>query len=52
MCSGRRPSIEAALRRNPDCGFGIYFVKHGLEFLILIYVCIKSDVTNLETIII
>ena len=30
----------------------IFFVKHILEFLILIYVLIKSDVTTLETIII
>ena len=40
------------LRRKPDCGFDIFFVKHVLKFLILIYVCIKSDVTTLETIVI
>ena len=27
-----------------DCGIDMKFVKHVLEFLILIYVCIKSDV--------
>ena len=31
-----------------DCGFDIYFVKHVLELLILIYVRIKSDVITLE----
>ena len=30
--------------RKPDCGFDLYFVKHVLEFLILIYVLYKSDV--------
>ena len=40
------------MRRKPICDFDIYiyFEKHVLEFLILIYVCIKSDVTTLETI--
>ena len=32
------------MRRNPDCGFDLYFVKHVLEFLILIYVLYKSGV--------
>ena len=40
------------LRRKPDCGFDIYFVKHVLEFLILIYVRIKSDAITLETMVI
>ena len=40
------------LRRKPDCGFDMYFVKHVLEFLILIYVRIKSDVITLETMVI
>ena len=30
--------------RKPDCGFDLYFVKHVLEFLILIYVLYKSGV--------
>ena len=51
-CLGRRCSLEAALRRKPDCGFDLYFVKHVLEFLILIYVRIKSEVITLETIVI
>ena len=29
------------MRRKPDCGFDLYFVKHVLEFLILIYVVIR-----------
>ena len=32
------------MRRKPDCDFDLYFVKHVLEFLILIYVLYKSDV--------
>ena len=32
------------MRRKPDCGFNLYFVKHVLEFLILIYVLYKSGV--------
>ena len=36
------------MRRKPYCGFGLYFVKHVLEFLILIYVLYKSGV-NLNT---
>ena len=32
------------MRRKPDCGFDLYFVKHVLEFLILIYVLCKSGV--------
>ena len=32
------------LRRKPDCGFDLYFIKHVLECLILIYVLYKSDV--------
>ena len=32
------------MRRMPDCGFDLYFVKHVLEFLILIYVLYKSGV--------
>ena len=32
------------MRRNPDYGFDLYFVKHVLEFLILIYVLYKSGV--------
>ena len=32
------------MRRKPNCGFDLYFVKHVLEFLILIYVLYKSDV--------
>ena len=31
-CSGRRRSLEVALRRKPTCGFDIYFVKHVLKF--------------------
>ena len=27
-CSGRRRSLEAALRRKPTCGFDYLFVKH------------------------
>ena len=51
-CLGRRRSLGPLLRTKPDCGFDIYFVKHVLEFLILIYVRIKSDVITLETIVI
>ena len=32
------------MRRKSDCGFDLYFVKHVLEFLILIYVLYKSGV--------
>ena len=32
------------MRRKPDRGFDLYFVKHVLEFLILIYVLYKSGV--------
>ena len=32
------------MRRKPDCDFNLYFVKHVLEFLILIYVLYKSGV--------
>ena len=32
------------MRRKTDCGFYLYFVKHVLEFLILIYVLYKSGV--------
>ena len=32
------------MRRKPDCGFDLYFVKHVLELLILIYVLYKSGV--------
>ena len=32
------------MRRKPDCGFDLYFIKHVLEFLILIYVLYKSGV--------
>ena len=36
------------MRRKPDCGFDMNFVRHVLELLILICVCIKSDVSTLE----
>ena len=36
------------MRRKPNCGFDLYFVKHVLEFLILIYVLYKSGV-NLKS---
>ena len=32
------------MKRNLNCGFDLYFVKHVLEFLILIYVLYKSGV--------
>ena len=32
------------MRRKSDCGFDLYFVKHVLEFLILICVLYKSGV--------
>ena len=32
------------MRRKPNCGFDLYFEKHVLEFLILIYVLYKSGV--------
>ena len=32
------------MRRKSDCGFDLYFLKHVLEFLILIYVLYKSGV--------
>ena len=32
------------MRRKLDCGFDLYFVKHVLKFLILIYVLYKSGV--------
>ena len=32
------------MRRKTDCGFDLYFEKHVLEFLILIYVLYKSCV--------
>ena len=36
------------MRRKSDCIFDSYFVKHVLEFLILIYVLYKSGV-NLDS---
>ena len=51
-CSGRRCSLEAAFEKKADMWLNNYFVEHVLELLILIYVCIKNDVTTLETIII
>ena len=30
------------MRRKSDCGFDLYFVRHVLKFLILIYVFYKS----------
>ena len=38
--------------KKADMWLDIYFVEHVLELLILIYVCIKSDVTTLKTIVI
>ena len=35
---------RSIMRRKPDCGFDLYFVKHVLEFLILIYFLYKSGV--------
>ena len=32
------------MRRKPDCDFDLYFVKHVLLFLILIYVLYKCGV--------
>ena len=32
------------MRRKSDCGFDLYFVKHVLEFLILIYFLYKSGI--------
>ena len=32
------------MRRKSDCGFDLYFGRHVLEFLILIYVLCKSGV--------
>ena len=32
------------MRIKPDCGFNSYFVKHVLEFVILIYVLYKSSI--------
>ena len=32
------------MRRKPDCGFDLYFVKHVLKFLLLIYDLYKSDI--------
>ena len=32
------------MRKKPDCGIDLYFVKHVLEFLILIYVLYKNGV--------
>ena len=32
------------MRRKPNCDFDLYFVKHVLEFLILIYVLYKNGV--------
>ena len=40
------------MRRKSTYGFDMYFEKHVLESLILIYVLIKSDITTLETIVI
>ena len=52
-CSKRWHSLKAALRRKSDCGFDIiFFCKICIKILNLLYVYIKSDVTNLETIVI
>ena len=51
-CSEKRCSLEAAFKKKAGLWLDIYFVKHVLKFLILIYVCIKSDVTTFETIVI
>ena len=45
---GRRRSLEADFKKKAGLWLDIYFVKHVLEFLTLIYVCIKSDVITLE----
>ena len=51
-CSGRRRFLEAAFKKK--AGFMtlifFFFVKHVLKLLILIYVCINSDVTTFKTI--
>ena len=51
-CSGRQRSLKAVFKKKAGLWLDIYFVKHVLEFLILIYVRIKSDAITLETIVI
>ena len=46
--SGRRHSLDAVLRRKLTCGFDMDYVKTCIKFLILMYVCIKSDISTLE----
>ena len=47
-CSERRCSLEADFKKKARLWLDIYFVKHVLEFLTLIYVRIKSDAITLE----
>ena len=46
--SGRQHSLEAILRRKSTRGFDIDYVKTCIKFLILMYVCIKSNLLALE----
>ena len=50
-CSGRQRSLKAAFKKKAGLWLWYIFVKHVLELLILIYVCVKSDITTLETIV-
>ena len=40
--------IRGSFRRNPGCGFGIIMYDMYQNFIILIYVYIKSNVKTLE----
>ena len=44
MCKETTLTRRPILKTKLDCGFDLYFVKHVLECLILIYVLYKSDV--------
>ena len=43
-CAGRRRSLEADIEKKVGLWLDLYFVKHVLECLILIYVLYRSDV--------
>ena len=51
-CSGRRRSLEVAFEKKTDMWLRLRFCKNMYEILHLKHVCIKSDVTTLETIVI
>ena len=46
--TGKATLIRGRFRRKPGCGFGIVMYDMYYNFIILIYVCIKSNVKTLK----